>query len=86
MMNSKSYYEIRVKDYLDQQWSVWFDGMKITNNDDGTTLLSGWVTDQAALHSLLARIRDLNLFLISVEPISPEQDEPPRQENGSGTT
>jgi hypothetical protein len=74
-MNSKSYYEIKVKDQLNQQWSLWFDGMKITNNEDGTTILSGWVTDQAALHGLLERIRDLNMILISVNPISPEQAE-----------
>jgi hypothetical protein len=59
-------YRIRVKGHLGQQWSEWFDRMTITLEADGTTMLSGPVADQAALHGLLVRVRDLGLELISV--------------------
>jgi hypothetical protein len=59
-------YEIRVKGHLDQRWSMWFDGMTVTNEANGETVLSGPVVDQAALHSLLIKVHSLNLMLISV--------------------
>jgi hypothetical protein len=59
-------YEIRVKGQIAQKWTEWFDWMTITSGPEGDTLLSGPVKDQAALHGLLAKIRDLNLTLISV--------------------
>jgi hypothetical protein len=59
-------YEIRVKGHLDQRWSDWFDGMMVTNEVNGDTVISGSVVDQAALHSLLIKIYNLNLTLISV--------------------
>ena len=59
-------YEICVKGHLDQRWSVWFDGMTVTNEANGETVLSGPVVDQAALHSLLIKVHSLNLTLISV--------------------
>jgi hypothetical protein len=59
-------YRIRVKGHLGPQWSEWFDWMTITLESDGTTTLSGPIVDQAALHGLLARVRDLGLELISV--------------------
>jgi hypothetical protein len=59
-------YEIRIKGHLDQQWSRWFDGMKLTHEENGETVLSGSVIDQAALHSLLTKAYNLNLTLISV--------------------
>ncbi len=59
-------YEIRVKGHLDQRWSMWFDGMTVTNEANGETVLSGPVVDQAALHSLLIKVHSLNLTLISV--------------------
>jgi hypothetical protein len=62
----KEFYEIRVKGHLAPSWSDTFDGMQISSTPDGKTTLSGVVIDQAALHGLLARIRDLNLVLISV--------------------
>ena len=64
--HKKEFYEIRIKGHLAPSWSETFDGMQLTLTQDGETLLRGAVTDQAALHGLLARIRDLNLTLISV--------------------
>jgi hypothetical protein len=61
-------YEIRVKGELDTRWQLWFEGMTITTGDD-ETILCGTVADQAALHSLLLRIRDLGLPLIAVNQI-----------------
>jgi len=60
------YYEIKVGGHLDQCWSDWFAGLKLTHLEGNQTLLSGSLPDQAALHGLLERIRDLNLILISV--------------------
>jgi hypothetical protein len=59
-------YEIRLKGHLDSRWAAWFDGLSLANESDGTTLISGPVADQAALHGLLQRVRDLGLPLISV--------------------
>lgn len=61
-----AYYEIKVKGHLDQRWSDWFAGVKMTQLDGGVTLFSGLLLDQAALHGLLEGIRDLNLNLLSV--------------------
>ena len=60
-------YEIRIEGQLDRAWSDWFEGLTITLVDDGTTLLAGPVADQAALHGLLRRIRDLGMPLLSVD-------------------
>jgi hypothetical protein len=65
-------YEIRVEGILDEQWSAWFDGMQITSESDGVTIIVGPVTDQAALHGLLAKVRDLGLPLISLRRLDPE--------------
>jgi hypothetical protein len=61
-------YVITVRGHLDEQWSAWFEGMTITNTANGETLLAGPVIDQAALHGLLIKIRDLGLPLIAVVP------------------
>jgi hypothetical protein len=61
-----SWYEIRVQGRLDDRWSAWLDGLALSRRDDGTTVLSGSVTDQAALHGLLHKLRDLGLPLVSV--------------------
>jgi hypothetical protein len=65
-------YRLRVGGHLDQRWSTWFDDLTLTSEDDGTTSLSGAVTDQAELHGLLMKIRDLGITLISVEVIDPQ--------------
>jgi hypothetical protein len=62
-------YEIRVKGHLDQRWSEWFDGMTITNKANGDAIISGPLVDQAALHSVLVKIYNLNLTLIAVSRI-----------------
>ena len=63
-------YQIQVRGHLDQHyWSDWFEGMKITPNDDGTTLIVGPIIDDAALHGLLKRVRDSGLRLLSVNQI-----------------
>lgn len=62
-------YRIRVKGHLDDRWSTAFDGMSLQREDDGTTVLAGPVVDQAALHGLIARVRDLGLPLLSVKRI-----------------
>jgi hypothetical protein len=67
-------YEIRVEGILDEHWSAWFDGMQVTPESDGVTVIAGPVTDQAALHGLLAKIRDLGLPLISVRRDEPGEE------------
>ena len=64
-------YEIRIQGHLDAQWTEWFGGMSVTREADGLTLLVGPVVDQAALHGLLRRIRDLGMPLISVIRVAP---------------
>jgi hypothetical protein len=66
--HNPSQYEIRLQGRLDGRWTTWFDSMTISTEPGGVTLLCGEVADQAALHGLLARLRDLGLPLISVTP------------------
>lgn len=66
-------YQIRVKGNLDEKWSGWFDGFTITSQANDETLLIGPVADQAALHGLLARVRDLGLPLLSVKRVESEE-------------
>jgi hypothetical protein len=66
-------YEIRLKGRLDTRWSTWFDGLNLTHENDGTTLIHGPVVDQAALHGLLQKIRDLGLPLLSVTQVERNQ-------------
>ena len=68
------YYHITVDSHLDTPWSAWFDGLTITNLANGTAVLAGLLTDQAALYGLLAKIRDLGLPLLAVMPA--ERDQP----------
>jgi hypothetical protein len=69
-------YELRVEGHLDRYWATWFGGLDLTLNDDGTTTLRGPVLDQAELHGLLAKVRDLALPLLSVDIVD---DPSPRQ-------
>ena len=62
-------YQIRLKGHLSRQWAEWFAGLTITLEEDGNTLLTGPVIDQAALHGLLKKVRDLGMPLISVDPL-----------------
>jgi len=62
-------YRLRVDGHLDDHWSAWFGHLAVARENDGTTSLSGPVTDQAALHGLLTKIRDLGILLLSVEPL-----------------
>ena len=66
-------YQIRIKGHLDPQWTVWFEDLAITPEENGDTLLTGPVADQAALHGLLKKVRDLGLPLISVSPVESGQ-------------
>jgi hypothetical protein len=66
-------YQIRIKGQLGRQWTDWFDGLTITALDNGETLLTGSVVDQAALHGLLKKVRDLGMPLVSVSPVKPGQ-------------
>ena len=59
-------YKIRVKGHLNQHWSAWFDGMTITNEANGDAIISGSLVDQAALHTVLVKVYNLNLTLVSV--------------------
>ena len=70
-------YEIRVQGHLGARWGAWFDGLSLTNEPGGTTLLAGSVADQAALHGLLQKVRDAGLPLVSVTQINADQPAPP---------
>lgn len=69
-------YHIRLKGYLSQQWMNWFDGLTVTLEEDGNTLLSCPAVDQSALHGILKKIRDLGMPLLSVNPIDPNPQDP----------
>ena len=66
-------YQIRLKGHLGSQWTDWFGGLSITLEEDGDTLLTGPVVDQAALHGLLKKVRDLGMPLVSVNRVEPGQ-------------
>ena len=80
--HDRSWYEIRLQGRLDARWSVWFDGLTLTAGADGTTTIRGPVVDQAALHGLLQRLRDLGLPLLSVAQVEPDH----REQQHSSTT
>ena len=67
------HYEICVGGVLDSRWSAWFEGLTVSSDQPGQTLIAGPVTDQAALHGLLAKVRDLGLPLLSVRQLGPDQ-------------
>ena len=67
--------EIRVQGTLDAHWSSWFEGLDITATPDDVTVISGPLTDQAALHGILTKIRDLGLVLLEVRVVEPRPDD-----------
>jgi hypothetical protein len=69
-------YEIRIKGHLDNRWAGQFSGLILTREDNGETLLTGQVVDQAALYGVLRKVRDLGMLLISVTRVEPEQVDP----------
>ena len=73
--NQNQYYEIRLKGHLDDRWVKWFDDLDITLEENGNTLLSGYLADQAALHGLLKKVRDVGLPLLSVNSVNPDTKE-----------
>jgi hypothetical protein len=70
-------YEIRLKGHLHKRWAAWFDGLTLTHQSDGTTVIHGPVADQAALHGLLQKVRDTGLPLVSVICIEPDRSGAP---------
>jgi hypothetical protein len=70
-------YEIRLKGHLDTRWAAWFDGLSLSHESDGTTVIHGPVADQAALHGLLQKVRDIGLPLVSVIYVEPDQPRDP---------
>ena len=77
-------YQIRIKGHLGGQWTDWFGGLTITLEDNGDTLLTGPVVDQAALHGMLKKVRDLGMPLISVNRVSPGPAERPESKQTGG--
>ncbi len=67
-------YEFRIEGHLSDKWEAWFEGLSITHERDGTTSLRGQVADQSALHSILLKIRNVNLNLISVNRITADEE------------
>lgn len=79
------HYEIRVEGRLGSRWSAWFDGLTLTGEEDGTTVISGPLVDQAALHGLLQRLRDVGIGLVSLTRVAPgATTEPPAHETPEG--
>ena len=73
--NQPVVYQIRIKGHLGPEWADWFEGLTITQEGDGDTLMTGPLIDQAALHGLLKRVRDLGLSLLSVNSVHPDSRE-----------
>jgi len=87
MLDEPSSYQICLKGHLSPQWAAYFDGFTFTNSENGEALLTGMLKDQAALHGILARIRDLGSPLLSVNHLpegeaSDDADSEPRSQNG----
>jgi hypothetical protein len=75
--NDAGQYEIRLKGHLESRWAAWFDGLTLRHDGDGTTVIEGPVADQAALHGLLQKVRDVGVPLISVARVPPAVPDPP---------
>ena len=88
MRDEPSLYQIRLKGHLGQQWATYFDGLTLANSENGEALLMGMITDQAALHGVLAKIRDLGLPLLSVNRLASgeaSEDAGSKSESREGT-
>lgn len=85
-MSENVFYEIQVQEQLDAHWSAWFDGLILTHGEDSTTFLRGPVADQAALHGLLDKTRDLGLTLVSVRRIDSAESNQPQGDDGDPPT
>jgi hypothetical protein len=70
------HYEVRVEGHLASRWATWFDGLSLSCEDDGTTVIRGPVVDQAALHGLLQKLRDVGIPLISLTPLTDDATQP----------
>ena len=77
---SPTVYQIRVKSHLRSDWTDWFEGLTITLEDTGNTLLTGPVVDQAALYGVLKKVRDLGMLLISLNPVQLTDPHPDKEE------
>jgi hypothetical protein len=75
------HYQIRVQGRLSPRWSAWFDGLSVTSDEDGTTVITGLVVDQAALHGLLQKLRDVGITLVALSQVSPEASTNPDERN-----
>jgi len=85
-VNKPEIYQIRLKGHLGREWADWFEGLTITQEEDGSTLLTGPLVDQSALHGLLKKVRDLGLPLVSVCPVEPSPTKTfPSEEGFRGT-
>jgi hypothetical protein len=71
-------YEIRVRGHLGPHWAAWFDGLTVVNDDDGTTVIHGPLVDQAALHGVLQKLRDVGIPLVSLRQLPPDAPTAPR--------
>ena len=78
--NQPLFYQIKVKSHLSSDWTDWFEGLTITPEEDGDTLLTGPVIDQAALYGLIKKVRDLGMTLISLNPVQIDQVTPDKGE------
>jgi hypothetical protein len=76
----RAVYQIRIKGHLGPQWSDWFEGMITTPQVNGDTVVTGLVIDQAALHGLLRKVRDLGVPLLSITEVQPDQQDPQETE------
>ncbi len=83
--NQPVVYQIRLRGHLGSQWTDWFGGLAITLEEDGDTLLTGPVADQAALHGLLKKVRDLGIPLVSVSPVEPDPPTTPGSGQAGGS-
>jgi hypothetical protein len=78
-MHTPVFYEIRVEGHIGDSWSSWFEGLTIRREESGETVLAGPLVDEAALHGVLVKIRDLGLPLVEVRRV-PRAEEPPKQQ------